>query len=150
LIDKAKPGGEVIVDFYPITGWWTKVHSKYIFRPWTKKMSHEKLLNRIDKNADRLISLYQFFDKIKIGKLVNRFLPISDIRGTLPPNLSKAELREWVVLDTFDMFSPEHDHPQTISTVRKWFEEFGVQVSFADFITYSDNMKAAIVKGIKK
>jgi ubiquinone/menaquinone biosynthesis C-methylase UbiE len=47
LIAKAKPGGEVIVDFYPIRGWWTKIHAKYIFRPFTKRMSHEKLLNMI-------------------------------------------------------------------------------------------------------
>jgi len=150
LIEKAKPGGEVIVDFYPINGWWTKIHSKYILRPWTKKMSHEKLLKKIDRNADRLIGLYNFFDKLKLGKIVNRFLPICDIKNTLPPNLSKKQLREWVVLDTFDMFSPEHDHPQKISTVKKWFEEFGMEVRFAGYINYTTNAKAAVVKGIKK
>lgn len=150
LVDKAKPGGEVVVDFYPINGWWTKIHSKYILRPWTKKMPHDKLLNKIARNADQLISMYRFFDKIKIGKLVNRFLPVCDIEGTLPPHLSKEELREWVVLDTFDMFSPEHDHPQKISTVKNWFLEFGVEVSFAGFKQYSENLKAAVVKGIKK
>jgi SAM-dependent methyltransferase len=150
LIDKAKPGGEVIVDFYPIAGWWTKIHAKYLLRPLTKKMPHDKLLNRIDRNADRLISLYNFFDRIKLGKLVNRFIPVCDIRGTLPSNLSKEQLREWVVLDTFDMFSPEHDHPQKISTVKKWFEEFGAEVSFAGFMMYSGNKRIAVVKGVKK
>lgn len=150
LIDKAKPGGEVAVDFYPVNGWWTKIHSKYIFRPWTRKMSHEKLLKKIDSNANRLIALYKFFDKIKVGTLVNRFLPVCDIEGTLPSNLSKEELREWVVLDTFDMFSPEHDHPQKISTVKKWFEEFGAEVNFAGYKLYSGTKKMAIVKGVKK
>jgi SAM-dependent methyltransferase len=150
LIDKAKPGGEVIVDFYPVTGWWTKIHAKYLLRPLTKKMPHEKLLKRIDRNADRLISLYNFFDRIKLGRFVNRFIPVCDIRGTLPSNLSKEQLREWVVLDTFDMFSPEHDHPQKISTVKKWFKEFGVQVSFAGFMVYSGNKRIAVVKGVKK
>jgi SAM-dependent methyltransferase len=150
LIAKAKPRGEVVVDFYPIRGWWTKLHSKYLFRSLTKKMRHERLLNQIDLNADRLISTYNFFDKLRIGKLVNRFLPVCDIKNTLPSNLSKQELREWVVLDTFDMFSPEHDHPQKISTVSKWFEEFGMQVSFAGFVSYSGDKKVAVVKGIKK
>jgi SAM-dependent methyltransferase len=151
LIAKAKPGGEVIVDFYPIRGWWTKIHAKYIFRPLTKRMSHEKLLGMIEKNAGWLIKLYSFFDKIGIGKLVNRFLPICDIKGTLPHSLSKEELKEWVVLDTFDMFSPQHDHPQTIATVKKWFEEFGIQVTNADFIYYGvEKFSAAVVKGIKK
>jgi ubiquinone/menaquinone biosynthesis C-methylase UbiE len=36
LIDKAKPGGEIAVDFYPIKGWYTKINAKYM-RPWTKK-----------------------------------------------------------------------------------------------------------------
>jgi len=73
-----------------------------------------------------------------------------DIAGTLPPNLSKKELKEWVILDTFDMFSPEHDHPQRISTVKKWFEEAGAKVTFADFIIFGNNYSSAIVKGIKQ
>jgi hypothetical protein len=30
------------------------------------------------------------------------------------------------VLDTFDMLAPAHDHPQTATTVRAWFEEQGL------------------------
>jgi hypothetical protein len=114
-------------------------------------MSHEKLLGKIERNANRLIKWYSFFDKIGLGKIVNRFLPVCDIKGTLPHNLKKEELREWVILDTFDMFSPEHDHPQRISTVKKWMEEAGVKVNFADYISYGkENFQAAVVKGIKQ
>jgi hypothetical protein len=78
-------------------------------------------------------------------------LPVCDIKGTLPHNLSKEELKEWVVLDTFDMFSPQHDHPQTISTVKRWFEESGMKVTYAGFIYYGEEkFSAAVVKGIKK
>ena len=41
LIEKTKPGGEIVVDFYPIKGWWTKLSAKYIFRPLTKRLSHK-------------------------------------------------------------------------------------------------------------
>lgn len=151
LIAKAKQGGEVVVDFYPIRGWWTKVHAKYIFRPVTKRWSNEKLLRKIDRNVNWMMKLSAFFDKIGVGRLLNRFIPVVDIRGTLPKNLTPEQLREWVVLDTFDMFSPEHDHPQKISTVKKWFEEAGVEVTFAGFKTYGqENFPVAIVKGIKK
>jgi ubiquinone/menaquinone biosynthesis C-methylase UbiE len=150
LIDKAKPGGEVAVDFYPIRGWWTKVHAKYIFRPVTKRMSHPKLLSMIQRNAGWLMKLYSFFNKIGIGRVVNRFLPIVDIKGTLPANLSPKELKEWVILDTFDMFSPQHDHPQRISTVKKWFEEFGMKVTYADYVIFGNNFSVATVKGIKE
>ena len=147
LVKMVKPGGELIVDFYPIRGWWTKIHAKYIFRPWTKKMSNEKLLKRIEKNANWMIGLSQFFNKIGIGKLTNRFIPICDIKNTLPQNLSKEQLREWVILDTFDMFSPEYDQPQRIETVRQWFEEFGLKVTFADTITFEGSNQVSAVKG---
>lgn len=150
LIDKAKSGAEVVVDFYPINGWWTKLHAKYIFRPFTKHISREKLLHLIEKNVGWLMKVSSFFDTVGIGRFVNRFLPICDIKGTLPKNLSKKSLREWVILDTFDMFSPEHDHPQKFSTVAKWFCEFGMEVTFAGVVTYGDNFKATVVKGIKK
>lgn len=151
LIAKAKPGGEVVVDFYPVKGWWTKIHAKYLFRPFTKNMSHDKLLARIEKNAGWLMKAYFFFDKMGVGKIFNRFLPICDIKGTLPHNLSKDELKEWVILDTFDMYSPQHDHPQAIATVKKWFEEAGMNVTFADYIVYGkEKFSAAVVKGIKK
>jgi ubiquinone/menaquinone biosynthesis C-methylase UbiE len=150
LIAKAKPGAEVIVDFYPVNGWWTKIHAKYLLRPVTRKMSHEDLLRSIEKNAAWLMKLYSFFDRIRVGKVFNRFIPICDIKGTLPHNLNKEELREWVILDTFDMFSPQHDSPQTITTVEKWFTEYGVNVTHAGIIQYGEGFRAAVVKGIKK
>lgn len=150
LVSKLKPGGEIVVDFYPVNGWWTKINAKYLFRPFTKSMSNEKLLRKIEKNAGWMIRAYFFFDRIGMGKIVNRFLPICDIRGTLPPNLSRQELREWVILDTFDMFSPAYDNPQKINTVKKWLEEFSIKVTFAGFVSYGDGkFKAAVVKGLR-
>ncbi len=150
LVDKAKPGGEVVVDFYAIKGWYTKISAKYMLRPFTKKMSHEKLLKKIDRNANRLIKTYNFFDRLKLGMIAHRFLPMADINRTMPANLSKEALREWVVLDTFDMFSPAYDNPQRISRVKKWMQECGAEVTFADFVTYANNLKVAVIKGIKK
>jgi 2-polyprenyl-3-methyl-5-hydroxy-6-metoxy-1,4-benzoquinol methylase len=95
LVEMTKPGGELVVDFYPISGWWTKLHAKYLLRPFTRKMSHEKLFKLIDKNANWLIGLYRFFSRIGVGKLFNRFLPICDIDGTLPSNLSKENYGKW-------------------------------------------------------
>ena len=147
LIDMAKPGGEVIVDFYPIKGWWTKLQAKYLLRGFTKKMDHEKLYKKIDKNIDWLIKTSKFFSGIKLGKL-NRFLPICDIEGTMPKNLPYPQLRELCVLDTFDMFSPEYDQPQKISTVMNWFKKYNMKDVWGEEITY-DNGKASVVKGVK-
>jgi SAM-dependent methyltransferase len=148
LIDMVKPGGELVVDFYPVNGWWTKLHAKYILRPYTKKLTHEKLYKKIDNNIDWLIKTYQFFSKIGIGKITNRFLPICDIDGTLPKNLTKQQLREWCVLDTFDMFSPEYDSPQKISTVVSWFKKYGMRNVEGAIINF-ENCVASVVRGVK-
>ena len=149
LIDMAKPGAEVIVDFYGINGWWTKLHAKYLFRPITKKMSHEKLLAAINTHVDWLIKTSSFFSAIKLGKIFNRFLPICDIAGTMPPNLPYAQLRELCVLDTFDMFSPEYDNPQSIETVVNWFKKYGMVQVKGEKIRYQ-NCMASVVKGVKQ
>ncbi|HMJ48880.1 MAG TPA: class I SAM-dependent methyltransferase [Ferruginibacter sp.] len=149
LIAMAKPGAEVIVDFYFISGWWTKVHAKYLLRPFTKKMDHQRLYSMIDRNAGWLIKTSRFFSKIGLGSIMNRFIPICDIEGTLPRNLSEKQLHEMVVLDTFDMFSPEYDQPQHIGTVVKWFTENGMKDVWGGFVKY-DHFRGAVVKGIKK
>jgi SAM-dependent methyltransferase len=148
LIEMVRPGGELVVDFYPIKGWWTKIHAKYIFRPYTKKLGNEKLFKKIDKNANWMIKAYQFLSKIKL-KALTRFLPICDIDGTLPKNLGKEQLREWVVLDTFDMFSPQYDQPQRVSTVSRWFNKYGMKDVWGGFVSYNNGI-GPVVKGIRK
>ena len=148
LISMAKPGAEVIVDFYCVNGWWTKLQAKYMFRPITKNWSNEKLLNKIERNIDWMIRATTFFNKVGIGRFVNRFIPICDIKGTIPLGLSKQEIREWCILDTFDMFGPEYDQPQKVSTVKSWFQQNGMKEIWGGEIRY-DNCVAYVVKGIK-
>ena len=148
LISKAKIGGEIVVDFYPIKGWWTKVHAKYIFRPITKRLSHGRLMHIIEANIDWLISAEWALHKLGLGILA-RFLPIVDIWGTFPKYLSESEKREWAVLDTFDMFSPQYDNPQRIKNVVTMFRCYGAEVTFAGF-EHFDGFSAAVVRGIKR
>lgn len=149
LVNKTRPGGEIVVDFYPINGWWTKLHAKYILRPWTKNINHDALFKLIDNNIDWLIISAKFLRKIGLGFLT-RFLPLVDL-STLPKSgLSKKEFREWALLDTFDMFSPEYDQPQKIETVVNMFRSFGVNVTYSGFVEYSEGHFAAVVRAIKE
>lgn len=148
LIAKAKSGGEIVVDFYPIRGWWTKVHAKYLLRPLTRRMSHERLLKLIQRNAGWMIGASRAANRVGLHALT-RFLPVCDIRDTMPEGLTKEQLREWVVLDTFDMFSPEYDNPQRVEAVARMFERGGAEVMFAGFIE-SGGAQAAVVRGRKK
>ena len=39
--------------------------------------------------------------------------------------LEDCKLKDWAVLNTFDMLSPRFDKPKSASTVRKWFSKAG-------------------------
>lgn len=147
LIDKTKPGGEVVVDFYPVNGWWSKIHAKYILRPFTTRMSHEFLMRAIESNINWLLRLERFLRQFGFGRLT-RFLPLVDIQSCVPRYLSDTEQKEWAVLDTFDMFSPRYDNPQRIDDVVAMFERYGAEVTFAGF-EHFDGFSAAVVRGVK-
>lgn len=147
LVAKARPGGEIVVDFYPIRGWWTKLHAKYLLRPLTRRMSHERLLRLIERNVGWMIAASKMLDRIGLHELT-RFIPVCDIRATIPEGLTPAERREWVVLDTFDMFSPEYDNPQRVDRVAAMFENAGARVAFAGFVPTAGGM-SAVVRAVK-
>lgn len=147
LIKKAKVGSEIVVDFYAIKGWWTKIHSKYLLRPYTKKISNQKLLSIIESNIDWMIKLFDLLDLIGL-KVVTRFIPITDMSG-FPKNLTKEERREWAVLDTFDAFSPEYDNPQRLEDVVKMFEMNGAYVTYSGAVKINQGT-ATVVRAIKK
>jgi SAM-dependent methyltransferase len=144
LYEKTKPGGELVVDFYPIKGWWTKLHAKYIFRPLTKRLGHKSLLKCIEAMAPTMIGAFKTLHKFRLGALA-RFLPVVDMRVMITSGYSDMELKERVVLDTFDMFSPEFDDPQRIETVAGWLRDAGATVTFADFVHFDAN-EAAVVR----
>ena len=146
LVRMARPGGEIVVDFYPIRGWWTKVSAKYLLRPFTRRMEHERLLARIEDNIKWLIGAHKALTRVGLG-LFTRFLPIVDLR-TFPPGLSADEEREWAILDTFDMFSPEFDNPQRIEAVVDMFRRSGANVNFAGFID-NGSSPAPVIRAVR-
>ena len=142
-----KPGGQLVVDFFPKKGWWTKVHAKYILRPFTSRMDHEKLLALIESNIDCLMVIYRFFSKLGLNKVVNRFLPICDIDNTLPKDLPKEQMKKWAILDTFNMLSPVYDNPLRMNDVQKWFTTFGLSDVQGEVVRYAGNNNVHVVRG---
>jgi 2-polyprenyl-3-methyl-5-hydroxy-6-metoxy-1,4-benzoquinol methylase len=148
LAEKVAVGGQLTVDFYPIRGWWTKLNAKYLLRPLLTRLSSERLLALINKNVDWLIILHMFFHRTGLGML-NRFLPLCNIAGTFPTQLTATQRREWAVLDTFDMYSPKYDSPQRLTDVVNWFAKYGLTVTFAGDIFYGTKCSATVVRGTK-
>jgi len=116
-------GGYICADFYwnRIT---TMLHSKYLLRPMTKRIPQEKLFNFLRKVIGPMLSASQFLGSIPIlGKGLKRLIPIADYTGIYP--LTQKQLREWALLDTFDMLAP--DNPQSVKTIKKWYKAAGLE-----------------------
>ena len=69
LISKARVGGEIVVDFYPIKGWYTKIHSKYLLRPLTKRFPKPLLLKLIRLNISWMLALFDLLCFLRLGPL---------------------------------------------------------------------------------
>jgi len=120
LADCVRPGGELAIDVYAarlrsLLSW------KYLLRPITKKMDSKRLYRLIERATPALFSASEFLSRV-FGRFGARLLPIVYYPSL---GLSPEVARQWSVLDTFDMYSPAHDHPQTIKTVKSWFDKAG-------------------------
>lgn len=118
---QAKSGGRIAIDVYPQL-WSNMFWSKYWIRPLTKKISSEKLFAVVERAVPSLLWLSRRISAIPLlGRKLKYLLPVVNYEGVY--RLSESQLREWSILDTFDMLSPEHDHPKSVSTVRGWLED---------------------------
>ncbi|MBR0713073.1 class I SAM-dependent methyltransferase [Bradyrhizobium liaoningense] len=131
LANCVRPGGELVIDVYAarlrsLLSW------KYLLRPITKRMKGEKLYGLIERATPVLFPISEFLYRI-LGQFGLRLLPIVHYPKL---NLSPGLSLRWAVLDTFDMYSPAHDHPQTLAEVKRWFDKAG----FADVaVEYGPN-----------
>ena len=119
-------GGKLCVDYY-----WkrfrTMMHAKYLVRPFTKRMSQPMLFSLLKKIVPSLLFISQALGSIPLfGRALKRLVPVADYTGVYPLNIK--QLKEWALLDTFDMLAPTYDNPQTTTTVQQWFEK----VNFVD------------------
>lgn len=122
LVRHLKPGGEIAIDVYArrvqaLLSW------KYILRPVTKRLPKDHLFRLVEEGVDWLLPTSIFLRRIG-GRYLARLLPIIEYSHY---GLPFALNREWSILDTFDMYSPAHDHPRSLGQVRRWFEAAGLK-----------------------
>lgn len=122
LSSKVKPGGMLVIDVYT-KSIVSMLQWKYLLRPLTKRMNSRILYGIISKVVPFFLPLTILLKRIT-GRIGGRFMPIVEYSNLgLPYKLNK----EWAVLDTFDMYSPQHDHPQSKKSVLRWFKEIGFE-----------------------
>lgn len=117
-------GGALCADFY-----WkrflTMMHAKYLLRPITKRMDQLRLFHILQKITPSLLAISQILGRVPLlGRGLKRIVPVADYTNRLP--LNTRQLKEWALLDTFDMLSPTYDNPQTATTIRQWFQKAGL------------------------
>jgi len=117
-----RPGGQLVIDSY-LRNFGALLQWKYLLRPITRRMRKEALYRIIETVTPPLVPLASMLRRIA-GRLGARLVPIVEYSSLGLP----AELNvQWSILDTFDMYSPAHDHPQSLATVTRWFEEAGFE-----------------------
>jgi SAM-dependent methyltransferase len=121
LAKYVRPGGELVVDCYPKT-LPALLQWKYLLRPITKRMDQVRLHTAITRAVPVLLPLARSLRRLG-GRAGLRLAPILDYSHL---GLSRELQAEWSVLDTFDMYSPAHDHPQSARTLERWFHEAGL------------------------
>jgi 2-polyprenyl-3-methyl-5-hydroxy-6-metoxy-1,4-benzoquinol methylase/uncharacterized protein YbaR (Trm112 family) len=125
-----KPGGRLTVDVYKrndsLRGWIGKLFAtKYFVRPFTRRMEPHDLYRRVTAYINFVWPLARLLNRIpRLGRWLNWRLLVADYRGVF--DLPEAMLKEWAILDTFDMLSPRYDYPQTLDTLRSWFAKAGL------------------------
>jgi len=128
LSNQVRPGGQLVIDVYA-RRLITMLHWKYLLRPITRRMRPQTLHAIIKSVVPPLIGPTKLLKAVG-GKYGARLSPIAEYSHLgLPAEVN----REWAILDTFDMYAPAHDHPQSIGTLRKWFADAGyddVSVAF--------------------
>jgi len=115
-----RPGGQLVIDSYTRSplAW---LQWKYLLRPLTRRLKKETLYRMVEIITPPLVPVARLLRWIG-GRAGARLAPIVQYAHLgLPPQLNL----QWAILDTFDMYSPAHDHPQSLASVTRWFEDLG-------------------------
>jgi SAM-dependent methyltransferase len=126
-----RPGGEIVIDVYPrrirsLIAW------KYLLRPITTRLRKDTLFRLVQRAVRLMLPAAVLLRRVG-GKFGARILPIVEYSHL---GLTRELNREWAILDTFDMYSPTHDHPRSLAQVHRWFE----QANFEDVdVRYGPN-----------
>jgi len=114
-------GGKLAVDLYPKL-WLNLLWPKYWLRLLTKGGNPRKLFNLVKQMVSSLLPISLILGRLPyIGRKLRYIIPVANYENIFP--LTDFQLREWALLDTFDMLSPLYDNPQSIESVLNWFKE---------------------------
>ncbi len=125
LPGQLKDDGRLVVDVYAkmfLTFWWPK----YWLRPLTRRLPEDRLYLLTQRLVKYLLPLSLIIGRIpRVGRKLRYAIPVANHEPDWP--LSPGLVREWALLNTFDMLAPRYDYPQTAQTLLSWFQEAGLK-----------------------
>jgi len=126
LVPFLRPGGEIVIDCYQRhTGLFPPL--KYWVRPWLTWMGPRRVHKLLSWTIPPAFELKKALCNVPlVGKSLGDLIPIGPISHKPKLDYTDEELKQVKILSALDMFSPVHDHPQTIETVRQWFADAGL------------------------
>lgn len=122
LARHVKPSGDLVIDVYRCS-LAAALQWKYFLRPLTRRMDPARLYRMVETIAPSLVTPTRLLRRLG-GRAAARLSPIVEYSHL---GLTPEQNRQWAVLDTFDMYSPAYDLPQTADTVRRWFAAAGFE-----------------------
>ncbi|MDD1666142.1 MAG: methyltransferase domain-containing protein [Methanomicrobiales archaeon] len=120
-----KPGGRLCIDVYRRRrGLLRLFQTRYFIRPFFAEMPPERLYAICKGYIERMWRVASVIHRIpRIGSRINWILLVPDYRDLL--SLPEDLLKDWAILDAFDILAPVYDSPQYRETVREWFTKAG-------------------------
>jgi len=126
LVPFLRPGGEIVIDVYQKhTGLFPPL--KYWARPFLTWMGPKGVHKFLSLVIPPAFYLKKALYKVPlVGKPIGNLIPIGPVSHAPRLIFTDKELVQVKILSALDMFSPVHDHPQTLDTVRRWFSDAGL------------------------
>jgi SAM-dependent methyltransferase len=125
ITEQLRPGGRLAVDLYPklrTNALWPK----YWLRPLTCRTSPSRLFPLVERMVGVLFPVSLAFGRVPgIGRKLRHLIPVANYDGRLP--LTREQLEQWSVLDTFDMLASRYDQPQSPERLESWFRRAGFE-----------------------
>jgi SAM-dependent methyltransferase len=126
LVPFLRPGGEIVIDVYQKhTGLFPPL--KYWARPFLTWMGPKGVHKFLSLAIPPAFYLKKALYKLPlVGKPLGNLIPIGPVSHAPKLIFTDEELIQVKILSALDMYSPVHDHPQTIDAVRQWFSDAGL------------------------
>lgn len=129
LCKLVRPGGQIGLWIYELD-WKSFVGAigfKYALRPLITRLPREKQVDICKMLVNMFYPLAWAAKHWGLpGRIIMRLLPVSS-SYLQPVKLSPSDFKTWMLLDTFDMYTPTYDQPQTYNRVARFLADQGFE-----------------------